>query len=220
MIELDHVVIAVPDLPAAATSLADGMGLTSVEGGRHAGWGTANRIVPLGETYLELVAVVDADEAAASAFGGWVAAAAGAQPIGWVVRTDGIDQVAGRLGLTVSEGTRRDREGRPMHWRVAGVERARTEPSLPFFVEWGEGTPHPGRTGALTGGLIAEVRVRGDRALLTHWLGGADLPVAVEPGEPAVEAVVVGAPGGEVVLDRAALGSGTAGAVPDPHRAD
>jgi hypothetical protein len=208
LIELDHVVIAVPDLTGAAAGLAEGMGLTSVEGGRHAGWGTANRIVPLGETYLELVAVVDPDEAVSSAFGRWVAAA-GAQPIGWVVRTDGIDHVAGRLGLTVSAGTRRDREGRPMHWRVAGVERAMIEPSLPFFVEWGDGTPHPGRAGAAQRGSIAEVRVRGDRALLTHWLSGADLPVAVEPGEPAVEAVVVGAPGGEVVLDRAALGSGT-----------
>lgn len=214
MIELDHVVVAVPDLPAAAR-LAEGLGLTTVEGGRHAGWGTANRIVPLGETYLELVAVVDSEEAATSAFGRWVATAAGAQPIGWVVRTDRIDQVADRLGLPVSEGTRRDREGRSMHWRVAGVERAMTEPSLPFFVEWGEGTPHPGRAGAISGGSITEVRVRGDRALLTHWLGGADLPVSLETGEPRVEAVVVSTPVGEVVLDRGALGSGTAGAVPD-----
>jgi hypothetical protein len=216
LIELDHVVIAVPDLPGAAR-LAEGLGLSSVEGGRHAGWGTANLIVPLGETYLELVAVVDPDEAAASAFGRWVAAAAGARPIGWVVRTDEIDHVAGRLGLTVSAGTRRDREGRPMHWRVAGVERATLEPSLPFFVEWGDGTPHPGRAGAVQRGSIAEVRVCGDRPLLTHWLGGAHLPVAVEPGEPAVEAVVVGGPRGDVVLDRATLGSGTAGAVPDPR---
>ena len=215
MIELDHVVIAVPDLPGAAR-LVEGMGLSSVEGGRHAGWGTANLIVPLGETYLELVAVVDPDEAAASAFGRWVAAAAGAQPIGWVVRTDGIDQVAGRLGLTISAGTRHDREGRPMHWRVAGVERAMVDPSLPFYVEWSDGTPHPGRAGGVQRGSIAEVRVRGDRALLTHWLDGAHLPVAVEPGEPAVEAVVVGGPGGDVVLGREALGSGTAEAVPDP----
>jgi hypothetical protein len=218
LIELDHVVIAVPDLPSAAARLADGIGLASVEGGRHAGWGTANRIVPLGETYLELVAVVDADEAAPSAFGRWVAAATAAGPIGWVVRTDGIDHVAGRLGLTVSEGTRRDREGRPMHWRVAGVERAMIEPSLPFFVEWGEGTPHPGRADAAPGVSIAEVRVRGDRALLAHWLGRAELPVAVQPGEPAVEAVVISAPSGNIVLDEEALGAGTAGAVPAPKR--
>jgi len=206
LIELDHVVIAVPGLTASAAALTERVGLASVEGGRHAGWGTANRIVPLGETYLELVTVVDATEASSSAFGRWVAAAPGPRPIGWVVRTDRIDHVAGRLGLTVSEGTRRDREGRPMHWRVAGVDRAMAEPALPFFVEWGEGTMHPGRAGAGEPGVsIAEVRVRGDRALLAHWLDGAHVPVVVEPGGPAVEAVVLRGPAGEVVIDREAL---------------
>jgi hypothetical protein len=58
-LELDHVLIAVIDLDAAASAFAADHGLDSVTGGRHPGWGTANRIVPLGETYLELVAVVD-----------------------------------------------------------------------------------------------------------------------------------------------------------------
>ena len=38
---LDHLVIAVSDLAAPT-------GYESIEGGRHPGWGTANRIVPLG----------------------------------------------------------------------------------------------------------------------------------------------------------------------------
>ena len=45
--ELDHVLIAVAELEAAAREIEGRYGLTSVEGGRHAGWGTANRIVPL-----------------------------------------------------------------------------------------------------------------------------------------------------------------------------
>jgi hypothetical protein len=64
--ELDHVLIAVDDLEAAAKEVEERLGLASVAGGRHHGLGTANRIVPLGETYLELVAVVDDAEAAAS----------------------------------------------------------------------------------------------------------------------------------------------------------
>ena len=74
-LELDHVLIAVADLAAAARELEVRHGLASVEGGRHPGWGTANRIVPLGDTYLELIAVVDEAEAAESPFGRWVAAA-------------------------------------------------------------------------------------------------------------------------------------------------
>jgi hypothetical protein len=51
-LELDHVLIAVSDLAAAAREIEVRYGLVSIEGGRHPGWGTANRIVPLGETYL------------------------------------------------------------------------------------------------------------------------------------------------------------------------
>ncbi len=40
--------IGVADLAAAALELEAHCGLASVEGGRHPGWGTANRIVPLG----------------------------------------------------------------------------------------------------------------------------------------------------------------------------
>src|SRR4051794_22384701 len=75
VIELDHVLIAVTDLDAAGREFQSRYGLVSIAGGRHPGWGTANRIVPLGDTYLELVAAVDAAEAAGSPFGRWVAAA-------------------------------------------------------------------------------------------------------------------------------------------------
>jgi Glyoxalase-like domain len=55
---IDHVLMAVVDLNAAGERFEVMYGLVSVEGGRHPGWGTANRVVPLGENYLELVAVV------------------------------------------------------------------------------------------------------------------------------------------------------------------
>ena len=57
------------------SDLAADFDLPSVDGGRHPGWGTANRIVPLGDTYIELVTVVDEAEAAQSPFGRWVASA-------------------------------------------------------------------------------------------------------------------------------------------------
>jgi Glyoxalase-like domain len=58
-LELDHVLIAVANLNGAARDLESRHGLASVEGGRHAGWGTATRIVPLGETYLEVIWALD-----------------------------------------------------------------------------------------------------------------------------------------------------------------
>jgi catechol 2,3-dioxygenase-like lactoylglutathione lyase family enzyme len=60
---IDHVVIAVPDLDAAAAELTESLGLAFSAGGSHPGAGTANRIAFLGEPYLELIGVED--EAAA-----------------------------------------------------------------------------------------------------------------------------------------------------------
>ena len=94
--ELDHVLIPLVDLSRAVTEFEGRYGLVSVEGGRHEDWGTANRIIPLGDSYLELVAVVDPAEASQSAFGRWVANAQAGRPLGWAVRTDDLGAAARR----------------------------------------------------------------------------------------------------------------------------
>jgi hypothetical protein len=199
------VLLAVTDLAAAARAIETQHGLASIEGGRHAGWGTANRIVPLGETYLELIAVVDPAEAAGSAFGSWVAAGAtrAGRPLGWAVRTDDLDDGAGRLGLTIDAKSRKDASGRTLRWRVAGIEEAAAEPALPFFLEWGEGTPFPGRApithpaGAVQ---IASLQLDADRQRLADWLGSHLLPITVREGRPAVASVIVSGASGEFTL--------------------
>jgi hypothetical protein len=104
-LEIDHLVLGVEDLEAAADELLDRNGLVALPGGRHPAWGTANRVVPLGSTYLELVAVVDPAVAAGSAFGSWVAdMAAGRGGWGWAVRTREMAATAARL--EVVPGTR------------------------------------------------------------------------------------------------------------------
>jgi hypothetical protein len=188
---LDHVVIAVPDLDAAAAALAARTGLGSTAGGRHPGFGTANRIVPLGSAYLELVAVADPERAAASAFGRWVASAPPSRPMGWAVRTEDLDGVAVRLGLDAVPGSRAAPDGSLLRWRMAGIEAAAAEPFLPFFIEWGEGTPFPGGG---DGPGIERLVVRGDAGRLQEWLGGAVLPVEVRPGAAAVCEIAVGVP--------------------------
>jgi len=202
-VQIDHVLIAVPDLDASARELEARYGLGSVDGGRHPGWGTANRIVPLGDTYLELIGVVDSDEAAGSAFGRAVAAAAPSQArlLGWAARADDIDAVADRLGLPVHDGSREAIDGRLLRWRLAGVEDALAEPALPFFIEWGPDTPHPGS--AATELRIAELRLSGSAERLTTWLGGELLPVDVVEGQPALTAVIIRGPGVEIVLGTA-----------------
>ena len=121
-LELDHVLIAVDDLAEAAKEVEQRLGLRSVEGGRHPGWGTANRIVPLGTSYLELIAVVEPTELDASPFGAWVADAVsdGRRLLGWAARTDDLDGVAARLGLTILSGSRRAPDG-ALGWSAGGT---------------------------------------------------------------------------------------------------
>jgi hypothetical protein len=201
----------VADLAAAGREIEARYDLASVEGGRHAGWGTANRIVPLGEAYIELVAVVDQAEAAESLFGSWVARASPdfAKPLGWVVRTKKLDEVARRLGLVVVAGSRAARGGQVLRWRLAGIEQAAAEPSLPFFIEWEHGTPFPGRTPAnhRAGGVqLAELQLDGNAHRVAAWLGTAHrLPITVRTGTPALTSITLTGAAGEIVLDAEAL---------------
>jgi hypothetical protein len=194
-VELDHVVLGVADLDAAAAHLRERFGLLAAPGGRHPGWGTANRVVPLGDSYVELVTVVDPVEAARSPFGRWVAAMlAGGPAVGWAVRTDDIAAVAARLGLQVAHGSRTTAAGARLSWQIAGIEQAAQEPGLPFFIQWGPATPHPGRApivhpaGAVTlVGLVVEVAA--DQ--LEWWLGGHIPGVATCDGVAGVDRVLI-----------------------------
>ena len=188
--ELDHVLIAVADLDAAARQVEARFGLASVEGGRHQGLGTANRIVPLGETYLELVAVVDDAEAEASGFGSWVTGGDLPRLLGWCVRTDDLDEVADRLGLTIANGSRARPDGTVLNWRMAGLELSAEEPSLPFFIEWGADTPYPGEALAQSA-TIDELRLQGDPRRVARWVGDADVPISVREGRPELQSVVL-----------------------------
>jgi hypothetical protein len=61
LLGIDHVVIAVRDPDFAAAQLTGLVGLEASTGGRHPRWGTFNRLVWLGDSYLELMGVDDAE---------------------------------------------------------------------------------------------------------------------------------------------------------------
>jgi hypothetical protein len=140
-LELDHVLIAVPDLEEGARWLAAAQGLTAVPGGRHPGRGTANMIVPLGSSYLELITVVNPAEADQRPFSlvpealsrGWRFA-------GWAVRTAELDDAAARWrgeGVEVMgpfDGARRRPDGAVLRWRTWHEASGGT--ALPFLIEW------------------------------------------------------------------------------------
>lgn len=195
--------MGVPDLDEAAAWLT-AQGLTVLPGGTHPRWGTANRIVPLGTCYLELVAVVDPDVARGSAFGSWVAAQArGDAAWGWAVRPDDIGATAARLGLDVVPGSRVPADGVVLTWQLAGVPDEDADRSLPFFIAWGDDVPMPGEAPVVHDAGTVRLRgltVGGDEAALLGWLGASVDGVVVTSGRDGVLAVVLSTPSGEVTL--------------------
>ncbi len=199
--QLDHVLFAVAR--ASTPRLPRQYGLEPYEGGRHPGWGTTNWIVPLGDAYVELVAVVDEGEARGSAFGRWVAKAvrAGGGPIGWAVRPDDLDASAARLGLDIADGSRTTPAGERIEWRSAGIEEAARRPWLPFFIEWGDPASFPGKS-ASRDAAIVRVELEGNADELADWLGVHSLPVEVRPGAAGVTALVLEGASGVLTLAR------------------
>jgi hypothetical protein len=205
----DHVVLAVADLDASADRLLAEHGLASVPGGRHRAWGTGNRIVALGETYIELLAVVDEAVADTTDVGRFLRAfvADGDRWFAVCLADDDLDRTAARLGLHVVSGVRERPDGTTLRWRSCGFE---DDPErvarLPFFIDWDVPAGlHPGRTaddyvGSASG--IARIEM-GDDGRLVDWLGdaGRDLPIRMVDGRPGVRRVVLATTdGGELVL--------------------
>jgi hypothetical protein len=137
---IDHLVIAVADPDEAASALESTLGLAPGGGGRHERLGTFNRLVWLGDTYLELIGVFDPDLAA----GSWVGAPtlrvleAGGGLATWAIASDAIDDDVASLrerGSDLAEpipGERVRPDGQVVRWRLSAP--ARLDPELPPFL--------------------------------------------------------------------------------------
>jgi len=181
LLGIDHLVIAVAAPDEAAGLIERELGLAATDGGRHDALGTFNRLIWLGDSYLELVGVFDRALAAAS----WLGAPTlrtldtGGGLATWAIATDELDHdVAGlrRAGSDLGEpiaGERRRSDGRFVRWRISmPPELGPGEP--PFLIEHGptsaEWTPTD----------------RANRSAQRHPIGG---PVRIEALELRVDQV-------------------------------
>ena len=200
---IDHVVLAVRDLDASAARLAEEHGLRFAPGGRHPQWGTANMIAPLGADYLELLGVVD-EEVGPGTVRGRALLELSADGDRWFsvcLRDDDLEATAARLGLAVEPGGRTRPDGTEVRWRGAGIDERGDELWLPFFISWDmPAALHPGAAPAdyrVPVAGIAWAEVGGDETRLRDWLGGADAPIRVVPGDAGVRRVVLALDGGQ-----------------------
>lgn len=142
LLGLDHLVVAVPDPEAAAGELERAVGLTCTGGGRHAMWGTFNRLAFLGDTYVELIGVSDRSLAPGGAVSGAALAALDAGLTGLVSFAMASDDVAAEAAALrasgsplgpIEERSRTRPDGEVVRWRAAYAPLGPAEP--PFIIE-------------------------------------------------------------------------------------
>jgi hypothetical protein len=143
---IDHLVIAVSDPDDAAAELERELGLAATGGGRHDALGTFNRLVWLGDSYLELIGVFDRALAKQSWIGAPTARVLdqGGGLATWAIATDALGPELARLramGSNLGEpvaGERVRADGTIARWRVALPPLlGPVEP--PFLIEHDEG---------------------------------------------------------------------------------
>ncbi len=195
---VDHILIAVPDIEAAAATMRERYGLATILPGGSPFPGVANAVIPLGPpAYIELVSATDPSatpEAAAIDR----AAAGGGRLFTWVIEPIDLGTVATRLAIQP--------DGEPgAGWQTLGGVRS----DRPFFIRYSrlrgdrvagwlkryEEIQHPAQPGGFT-----FLEVGGDEADVRDWVGEIDVPLRFIGGEPRLAGVGIDSPAGEIVL--------------------
>ena len=141
---IDHVILGVTDVDAAAAEVERALGLRAGAGGRHDAHGTYNRLTWLGDSYVELMGVFDAALAAESWWGSHllrVLAGAPAGLAGVVFATSDLDadiRLLRSRGAPISDpiaGERVRPDGEVVRWRIGRLPEPDAELGLGFLIE-------------------------------------------------------------------------------------
>src|SRR5712691_6011236 len=123
---IDHLVIAVADPDDAAAELERELGLAATGGGRHDALGTFNRLVWLGDSFIELIGVFDRALARDSWTGAPTLRAldSGGGFVTWAIATDALERDLEALRATGADlsdrilANRRRDDGALVRWRL------------------------------------------------------------------------------------------------------
>jgi Glyoxalase-like domain len=135
---IDHIIIGVNDLERAATIFSQQLGLAVSGGGIHPTGGTANRIIVIGDTYLELIAVRTPTEAQQSMLD---RLAKGQGYLNFVLASNDIEAdsaAMARRGVSIlgpTPGSLRAADGRTRSWMRVNIERPDLAQHYPFVIQ-------------------------------------------------------------------------------------
>jgi hypothetical protein len=202
---IDHLVYAVPSLPAAIADVAERFGVRAHPGGKHVGLGTRNALLALGpRTYLEIIAPDPGqpEPSAPRPFG--VDGVSHGRLAGWALACDDIDAAVARARShgcdpgEVIDGQRVGPTGTALRWRMTSSQTAGGG-LAPFLISWGD-TEHPARSAPRGLTLQAFYIEHPDPGSLAPLLTVLGADVEIRPAAAAALVARLDGPNGRTVL--------------------
>jgi catechol 2,3-dioxygenase-like lactoylglutathione lyase family enzyme len=135
---IDHIIIGVNNLEQAATQFSQKLGLAVSGGGIHPTGGTANRIIVIGDTYLELIAIHNPAEAQQSMLD---RLAFHEGYLNFVLASNDIEADSKAMinrGIPIlgpTPGLLRAADGRTRGWSRTNIERQDLAQRYPFIIQ-------------------------------------------------------------------------------------
>jgi catechol 2,3-dioxygenase-like lactoylglutathione lyase family enzyme len=135
---LDHIIIGVNDLEQAVHVYSQNLGLAVSGGGIHPSGGTANRIIVIGDTYIELITVNEPEEAQQSILD---RLAKGDGYLNFVLSSNDIAsdvEAISQRGIHIigpAPGQLKSADGRERSWWRADIERRDLTQHYPFIIQ-------------------------------------------------------------------------------------
>jgi hypothetical protein len=193
---LDHLMWGAPSLEAGIAAATQLFGVEAAPGGAHAGRGTCNALLSLGDgVYLEIIAP-DPQQPGARGFAAQLAALAQPALITWAAGSRNLQAVAAAAEHAALQPrgpvttTRTTPQGELLEWQLLFLQGHAYGGLMPFFIDWLQCT-HPAAVNPRAGELLQLTLHTPEAAALSEVFAALELPVAVEKSAtPAIQALV------------------------------
>ncbi|MDH6213583.1 VOC family protein [Streptomyces pseudovenezuelae] len=203
--QLDHLVLATPDLAATVADFTRRTGVAPAPGGVHIGFGTRNYLVSLGgRSYLEIIGPDPEQPEPSGPRPFDVDDLAVARTVTWAISPPDLDAaVAGARARGYDPGrihpmSRRRPDGALLEWRLTDGETAHPSGLVPFLIDW-QVSDHPTASGLPATPLLTLSATAPDLDEIRPLLAAVGPELALSEG-PFGLSFTVGTPRGQVTF--------------------
>jgi hypothetical protein len=203
--QLDHLVLATPDLAATVEDFARRTGVRPAPGGAHVGLGTRNFLVALGSSsYLEIIGPDPEQSESDGPRPFTVDELASARTVTWAISPPDLDaavesaRARGYDPGSIRPMSRRRPDGTLLQWRLTDGDTQHPSGLVPFLIDWGASV-HPTASGLPVTPLLELSASAPDPDEIRPLLSAVDVELALSEG-PLGLTFTLGTPRGPVTF--------------------